>query len=211
METGIDERTAPATQKNQDHDGGEATGDDALPHYTADRAAHKDRLIRQGRYAQLWRQRLRNDWRHGSDSGNHIQGGNIAVLQHAHQAGALAIYAHNIGLRREPVAHMGDIVDVNNCAVHTFDRKIIQALDLSARYWWPAGTRKSPLSCSRRENEILGGDGVYYVGGGKSSGLQRLHIQIHLHLSLLAAVRVGTFSPLDGGKLCADEIQPVVV
>ena len=48
---GDDERATPAAQKNQDHDAGETARDNALAHHAADGAAHKDRLIRQRRYA----------------------------------------------------------------------------------------------------------------------------------------------------------------
>ena len=64
---------------------------------------------------------------------------------------------------------------------------------------------------SRRQNQILDADGVDYVVGGESSGLQRLQIQIDLHLPLLAAVGIGAFGALDGGELGADEIQAVVI
>ena len=54
-------------------------------------------------------------------------------------------------------------------------------------------------------------DGVDYIVGGKSAGLQGLKIEIYLHLPLLAAVGIGAFSTFDGGELGADEIQTVVV
>ena len=41
--------------------------------------------------------------------------------------------------------------------------------------------------------------------------LERLEIQIHLHLALLATVGIGTLSALDGCELRADEIQPEVI
>ena len=53
---GNDEGAAPAAQKDQDHDAGEAAGDDALAHHAVDGAAHKNRLIRKRRDAQLRRQ-----------------------------------------------------------------------------------------------------------------------------------------------------------
>ena len=42
---GNDERAAPAAEEDQDHDGGEAGGDDAFTHDAADGGAHEDRLI----------------------------------------------------------------------------------------------------------------------------------------------------------------------
>ena len=70
---------------------------------------------------------------------------------------------------------------------------------------------RAHLDGSGRQNQILHADGIDYVAGGKSSGLQRLEIEIHLHLPLLAAVGIGAFSALDGGELGADEIQAVVI
>ena len=51
-----DERGAPAAQEDQDHDGGEAGGDDGLAHHAADGAAHKDRLIGERGDLELGRQ-----------------------------------------------------------------------------------------------------------------------------------------------------------
>ena len=42
-----------------------------------------------------------------------------------------------------------------------------------------------------RQDQILHGDGVDYIGGGKPSGLQRLKVEIHLNLPLLAAIGIG--------------------
>ncbi len=129
-----------------------------------------------------------------------------------HQAGALAVDAHDVGLRRETVAHMGNVVDVDDGSIHALDGKIVQALDRRrGAIGGQLVLERSHLHGSGRQNQILGADGVDHVVGGKSSGLQRLHIQIHLHLPLLAAVGIGAFSALDGGKLGADEIQAVVV
>ena len=49
-------RGAPAAQEDQDHDGGEAGGDDGLAHHAADGAAHEDRLIGERSDLELRRQ-----------------------------------------------------------------------------------------------------------------------------------------------------------
>ena len=42
---GDDQRAAPAPQKQQNHDGGEARGDDGFANHAADGGAHEQRLI----------------------------------------------------------------------------------------------------------------------------------------------------------------------
>ena len=51
-------------------------------------------------------------------AGDDVQRGGVARLQDGHQRGALAVDAHDVGLRRKAVAHIADVVDVDRRAVH---------------------------------------------------------------------------------------------
>ncbi len=141
-----------------------------------------------------------------------LQGGNIAVLQHVHQAGALAIHADDIGLRGKTVAHVGNVVHVDDGAVHALDGNIVQRLDGSGgAIGGELVLERAHLDGSRGQDQILRAYGVDHVAGGESPGLQGLEVEIDLHLPLLAAVGIGTRSALDGRQLGADEIQPEVI
>jgi hypothetical protein len=156
--------------------------------------------------------RLGNDRQQTPDPGDDVEGRNIAVLEHVHQAGALAVDADDIGLRGKTVAHMGNVVYVDDRSVHALDGEIVQVPDGGrGAIGGQLVLERSHLDGSGRQDQILHADGVDHVVGGKSSGLQRLEVEIHLHLALLAAVGIGTFSTLDGGQLGADEIQSEVI
>ena len=70
---------------------------------------------------------------------------------------------------------------------------------------------RSDLGGARGQDQILRRDGVDDIGGREALGLQRLQIQIDLHLTLLAAVGIWNARAVDGDQLRADEVQAVVV
>ena len=64
---------SPAAQKSENHQRGQARGDQRFPDHAADRAPDKNRLIRQRRYLELrWNRRL-NLRQKGLDARDHIQ------------------------------------------------------------------------------------------------------------------------------------------
>ena len=62
----------------------------------------------------------------GFHAGDDVQRGSIAGFQDGHEGGALAVDAHDVGLRRKAVAHVGDVVNVDGGGPHGFDGKVIQ-------------------------------------------------------------------------------------
>ncbi len=64
------------------------------------------------------------------DAVDDVEGRGVAGLQHAHQHGALAVHAHDVGLRRIAVAHVRDVAHVDHRAVVRTDRQVVQILDL---------------------------------------------------------------------------------
>ena len=61
------------------------------------------------------------------------------------------------------------------------------------------------------QDQVLVADGVDHIAGRQPLGLQRVQVQVDLHLALLAAVGVGNGGAVDGDQLGADEVQAVVV
>jgi len=86
-------------------------------------------------------------------------------------------------------------VDVDNGSLTLLMGRSFSPSMVVGRCWWPADTQTFHLDGSGRENEVLGADGIDHVVGGKAPGLQRLQIQVHLHLALLAAIRIGLSAP----------------
>ena len=61
--------------------------------------------------------------------GDQVQSGNVSGFLNGHQRGTLAVYADRFGLRRKPVPHVGNIPDIDGCAVDGLDGNIVQAFN----------------------------------------------------------------------------------
>ncbi len=124
-----DDRGAPTTQEDQDHDGGEAGGNDGLAHHAVDGALDEDRLVGEGFDLQLRRQLALDELQLGANAADDVQRGGRADLHDAHQNGAAAVHPHDVGLRRTAVAHVGHVANVEDRAVHRLDGQVVQLVD----------------------------------------------------------------------------------
>ena len=83
---GDDERAAPAAEEDQDHDGGEAGGDDALAHDAADRGADEERLIGERRHFEGRRQLRFEGFELGANARDDVERRGVAGLDDGEQA-----------------------------------------------------------------------------------------------------------------------------
>src|SRR5580698_1637066 len=120
------QRAAPASQKDKDHDPGQAGGNDGLTHNAVNRAAHEDRLVGQGSDFQRRGELGLNVRQLRANAFCNVQRRSIAGLDDGQQRSSLAVDAHDIGLRRKAVAYMRHIADINHCAVDGTNRQVIQ-------------------------------------------------------------------------------------
>ena len=106
---------------------------------------------------------------------------------------------------------MGDVAHI--------DDRSIDLLDGQSFSWsmiFGAGIERhivfelADLLGAGRQHQVLRGDGVDDVSGGKPVGLQCALVEVNLHLPHLAAVRRGNGRAGDGRQLRADEILPKV-
>ena len=133
---------------------------------------------------------VRLDLRHlFLDLGNDVERRGVAGLQYRHQRRALAVDAHDVGLRREAVAHLGDVVNVNHVLPEvligrSFSSAVVSGLPfISTSYsYWPI----FEVPEGRIRFCVL--MALTTSLGAKPFGLQRRGVQVHLHLALLAAV-----------------------
>ena len=112
-----DDGGAPTAQEDQDHDGSEAGGDDGLADHAVDGAADKDRLIGELPDFQLRGQLALDAFELFVHPVDDVQRGGRAGLHDGHHDGAAAVHAHDVGLRRIAVAHVGHVADVDDRAV----------------------------------------------------------------------------------------------
>ena len=110
------------------------------------------------------------------------------------------------------VAHMGHVADVDHRAVHRLDGQVVQVVDHRGRgVGLDRVLEAVDLHGARGRDQVLRGDGVDHIGGRKPLGLQRVQIEVHLNLALLAAVGKGRLRALDGGQLGADVVLAQIV
>ncbi len=102
---------------------------------------------------------------------------------------------------------MSDIPYIDHAAVGGADRQIVQLLDLLGTGVDPDVVLELPdflRAC--RQDQVLRGNGCRDIGGGEPLGAQRPLIEIHLHLSLPAAVGVGNRRTRNCRQLSSDDV-----
>ena len=208
---GDDQRAAPAPQKQQDHDGGKARGDDGFANHAADGGADEQGLIGDRLYFERGRKRggdLRQQAAHLLDD---VERGGVANLQDAEQRAALAIAADDVGLRRKAVAHVRHVVHVDGAVADGLDRKIVELLNgLGAGIQADVIFELADLRSAGGQNQVLGAHGVHHIGRRQAFGLQQRGLKIDHHLALLSAIGPRDGRALHGGELGADEVGGVI-
>ncbi len=205
---GDDNRAAPTAQKQQNHGGGEAGGDNCLADHAAHRGAHENGLIGD-------RLDLQFLGKPGGDPGKHLsyvlddlQGGTLAHLQDGHQHASLAVAQNDIGLGRIAVADVRHVADVDGGVVHRLDRHVVDLVHAGrAVVEIHVIFERADFRRSSGKNQILGVDGRHHVGRRQPLGLQQVGPDIDHHLPLLAAVRIRAGGPLHGGEGGADIVD----
>ena len=130
-----------------------------------------------------------------------------AGLEHAHQHGALAVEAHDVGLRRVAVAHVRDVAHVDDGAVAGRDRQVVELVDrLGAGVERDEVLAVADLLRAGRQDQVLRADGIGDVVAGQALGAQRVRVEVDLDLALLAAVRVGHGGARHGGEPGAHDV-----
>ena len=117
----------------------------------------------------------------------------------------------DIGLRRIAVAHLRDIAHIDHRAVDGLDRQVAERGELGGRVVELDGIFESAdfLGADRRD-QILRRQGIGDVLTGEAARLQRLGIQVDLHLARLAAERIGNRRAGNGHQRRADLIDAEV-
>ena len=186
-----DQRAAPAPQEEQDHQGGEARRDDRLADHAADRRrARRWTDRRAGSIFSSGGSVVATRGSTAADAVHHVERGGIAGLEHGEQRAAPAVLPHDVGLRREAVAHVGDVAQVDGGVADHLDRQVVQLRHRAGgRVQAHVVLELADLGGAGRQHQVLQVDGVEHVGRGQPLRLQHARVQVDHHLPLLAAVR----------------------
>ena len=197
-----DQRTAPASQKQENHQRRQAGRDQGFARHALDCRPDKETLVEHrldvepGRKA---RQNRRQQLLHRLDN---VQGRRLPVFQNGDQGGPSSVLADDVGLYRISVAHLRHVANVLNGTVYNLQRQIVQPFNCGGAAVEANKIIPVPhFGVARRKNQALGVDRI---------GEHRLRIQIDHHLGALAAVRRWHRRTLNTGELGAYEILPVI-
>ena len=139
-----DDRAAPAAEKQQDEQAGEARRDQAFGDHSLHRGNDECRLVEQHGEFQVTGKRHAVE--HRACIFDDIQGRCLTGLENRHQHGFMAVVTHEIGLRHVAVAHVGNVAKIDDPAVDALERDLIQERDLR-------GTGVEPQHIFRRTDE----------------------------------------------------------
>jgi len=115
------------------------------------------------------------------------------------------------GLRRESITHVGHVTNVDGGIPNPFDgRSFNSATVCGLPLQIDVILELADLRSAGGKNQILGADGIYDVVRRQTFGLECVGIEIHLHLALFAAVRVGNRGPGNGHQPGSDKVRAVV-
>jgi hypothetical protein len=143
---------------------------------------------------------------------DHIEGRCALALEDAQQYRPPTVAADDVRLDREPVPHLGHVLDVDRDSVDGADGDVVERLDQGRAGVQPDGVLDVPdLRRPGRDDQVLVGDRSTHVVGREPAAVELVRIEVHHHLPHLTAVRLGNPRPLDGPEPLDDEVRDVVV
>ena len=185
-----DQRRAPVAEEEQHHHRGQAGGDQRLDDDALHRRLDEHRLVEQRRHLDVGGQDRLHPRQDRAQVGDDVERRRAAVLQHREQHAARAVLADDVGLRREAVAHVGDVAQVGGRAAAGLHRQVVQAGDRLGRAVHAHRVLgRAELGRARRQDQVLQVDRVDDVGRRQPARLQRLHVEVDRDQPVLAAVR----------------------
>src|SRR5471032_2027047 len=209
---GNDQGCAPTAEEQQDHQRSQACRDQRFPHHAGHGGLHEYRLIGKRRDVQRLRQSCRYFRQHGLDLSDDGQRRRTAGLFHREQRGALAVAAHDVGLRRIAVAHLRDVPYIHHTTFDSLDRQVVERRDaVRAAVHLDVVFASADLGGATGQDQVLRVDGIDHVAGRQAFGLQRAWIDVDHDLADLAAEGQRDGRALHRGKLRTYEAVAEVV
>jgi hypothetical protein len=86
-------------------------------------------LIGECLHLQIFGDRFHHVRHGGLDAAGDLESRSAAIFENADEGAANPILPDHVLLGHIPVAHLGDVMDANDRAIHGFDRQIVEPLD----------------------------------------------------------------------------------
>ena len=199
-------------RKIEDHQRGEAGGDDRLADHSAHRRPHEDGLVGHRLDLELRRECRDHAGQEIPDAAHDVEGGCRACLENRDENAPAAVLTDDVRLGREPVAHVGDVPQIDRRVGERLDREVVQLGDgPRACVHRDVILELADLGGAGRQHDVLLAEGRDGVGRGQPFRLEQALVQIDHHLALLAAVRVRDGRARDRDELSPQEVETDVV
>jgi len=119
----------------------------------------------------------------------------------------MTVDAHDVGLRRRAVTHVGNLADGDQRAVDGLDRQVVKLIDgLGAVVEQDGVFVGAELGSAHRNDLILQRQGIAHILGRQAFGSQRLRVEVEGDLTLLATHRCGHGQAGQGAQRQADVV-----
>jgi len=207
-----DEGAAPASQEDENHDAGEAGGNDRFTDHAADGGADKDGLVGERVNFELGRESLGNAWKQGANAFDDIESGGVTGFENTEKHTTIAVLAGDVGLGSKAVADVGNVAQIDGGVTDDFNGEVVEFRDGSeAGVYADVVLKFADFRGARGKNHVLLLDGEKHVLWRESLGLKEGGVEIDHDLALLSTVRERYDRAGNGDELRTEEILPQVV
>jgi hypothetical protein len=117
------------TEKQEDHQADETRGERRLPQNAENGGLHENGLIADSLNGQPGRQAFLDPRQQRLDPVDDSESRRGARFQDRHQHRARPIDANDVGLRRRPLMHVGDVANENGRPIDVFQRKVVEPVE----------------------------------------------------------------------------------
>jgi len=156
---------------------------------------------------------------HVTDLGQHVadavddrQRRDAAGVADGHQRARHAIDRDGVGLYLKAIVHVRDVAHEHRASIDPLDRERVDGLDdVRTVVHGDQIVEVADLHIARRQDDVLGLQGVTHIGRCQPARLQRLLIEIGHDDARLAAVGIGHLCTVYHGECRADDVLPEVV
>ena len=210
---GDNQRGSPTAQEHQDHRGRQARCDQAFADHTLHGGFDEHRLVGDRFDVKRARHLCTDVRQHLLDLGDHVERRDVAALFDFEQGRPLSVMAHDVGLRRIPVAHVGYVVYVSHGPVGVGpDRQVVEfGHRFGAAVHVHVVFERADFGRTAGQYQVLGIHRIDHISWRQPMSLQRLRVDIDHDLAHLAAIGDRHRRALHGCQLGADEVIAQVV
>ncbi len=192
-----DQRQAPVTEEEQDHQRCKAGCHQASHHDAVQCRLDKNRLVENRLDSHAFGQQPPYVGKVVPDAVNDGQGRDAPGLANGHQGAGCSVDRNGIGLHLIAIVNMGDVLNKDRAAIDLLDRKSIDGGDdIGTVVHRQRIVLAADFHVAGGQNDVLSLKGFGDVARRQAARVQRILVEVGHDDSGLATVRIGNFGPL---------------